>query len=957
MTGNYSLESWDERQGLPVGRIWAITQDRAGYLWLGTEAGLLRFDGVRFVRWPENDRSMPEDVIVFTLQSSRDGALWLGFYSGGVGRIRDGRLERYDTATGVGNGPIEFFFEDHAGTMWAGDPDGLYRFNGTRWDKVAAEAGVPAGGVSDAYEDRHGNFWISATHGIFERRQGADRFELVDGVPRDAEFSEDRNGAMWITDSREAFVAVGQHRAPASGSRATVGDTLMHDRDGTLWVGTWGEGLWRVRRDPASSRDVIQRFTVADGLSSNIIRSIFEDRDGNIWVGSESGLHRFTPRKVSPLPDVDSTWSTETTPDGSLWIATTDGLVQINAAGQRRYREEAGLPSRFVRALSTDAHGTLWVGTDRGAARRIGDRFEPVATGNIAISRLISLAADSRGNLWLCDRRQGAFVWSNGRLTAIQPPREVNGGDANFVYVDHRDRVWIGYAGAIVVVTEPGGAQTVHRLGDSVGGVLTSVYEDAKGAIWVGGTRGLGRISGSHVTVVSSQNGLPGYGVFAITQDMSGDLWLGVSSAILRLTESDFEAAAKQARAPLRYRAYDGSDGLVGVPLRGGFPGAVRRNDDTLWFITSRGASVIRPGDLGEGGAQPSVRLETVRAGDRSVALAPNAALDPGTSRILFEYTAVNLTSPMKERFRYRLQGADADWVDAGSRREAFYPNLGSGSYRFEVERITNDQSPGATATWEFTIRPMYYETWWFLCGCLAAAALAAWAAWQFRLRQLRRQFALVFAERARMSRELHDTLLQDLVGISLHFDEIASNLGSSISPVSNQIIKLRRYLQRSIGEARQVVWDLRSPGWDEGGLPTQLRASGERTFAGRRSRFTMTITGTPVRCATSIEQHVLRIAQEALRNAARYADAADVTLVLEYRADSLVLEVVDDGSGFDMSEPAAHATGHYGFLIMRERAEQVGGRFVVESAPGRGTRIEVIVPISDREVAVPKVS
>jgi signal transduction histidine kinase len=269
---------------------------------------------------------------------------------------------------------------------------------------------------------------------------------------------------------------------------------------------------------------------------------------------------------------------------------------------------------------------------------------------------------------------------------------------------------------------------------------------------------------------------------------------------------------------------------------------------------------------------------------------------------------------------------------------------------------MTTDQTPGAMATWEFTIRPMFYQTWWFLFGCLAVIALAAWEAWQIRSRQLRRQFALVFAERARMSRELHDTLLQDLVGISLHFDELAMTLGTSTSTIANQVVKLRRYLQRSIGEARQVVWDLRSSNADEAGLAMLLRQSGERIMAGK-CHFSMSISGTPVQCAAPVEQHVLRIVQEALRNAARYADATLVRLTLEYRPDSLVIEVIDDGSGFEMPAPGAQAIGHYGFLIMRERAEQIGGRFVVDSAPGKGTHIELAVPAGERTVSVPKVS
>jgi signal transduction histidine kinase len=560
--------------------------------------------------------------------------------------------------------------------------------------------------------------------------------------------------------------------------------------------------------------------------------------------------------------------------------------------------------------------------------------------------RVVSLAADSRGTLWLTDRERGVLLLKNGELVNVPAPPGVADVEPNFVHVDRHDRLWLGFSGATVAVIGPSGTSRLHRLQGAIGTVLSAVYEDQEGAIWIGGMRGLSRISGDTVDVVSQPDNLPGYGVFGITEDREGFLWLGVGSGIVRLSVNDFERAARQDDYPLAYRFYDASDGLTGVPARLGFPGATRRGDGTLWFITSRGTSVVRPDDLNSDVTPPAVRIESVRADDRLVRPEAGAAFPPGTSRLLFEYTTMNLTSPLKDRFQYRLEGVDTDWVVAGSRREAFYPNLRSGSYRFQVARLTSDQPPEeSAATWEFSIRPMYYETWWFLWGCVALAGLMAWTAWQMRLRQLRRQFALVFAERARMSRELHDTLLQDLVGVTLHFDELAANLGPSSGPATGQVVRLRRYLERAIGEARQAVWDLRSEHPEEEDLPRVLRESGERAFAGKHTRFETTVVGTPRRCAPSVEQHLLRIAREALCNAARHADASSVNLTLDYRTDAIVLRVTDDGRGCPTAEVAGEAPGHYGFVIMRERTEQAGGQFRVETSPGQGTQVEVTIP------------
>jgi ligand-binding sensor domain-containing protein len=448
---DYSVESWDERRGLPSTRIWAITQDADGYLWLATQAGPLRFDGVRFEHWKPDTQTSGEsdDLGVSALFPAKDGSLWMAFYSGGIGRIHNGQLERYGKSAGIGYSRIVFVVEDAAGTVWAGNDEALYRFRSGRWES-GGDSGLPLGGAFDAYEDRTGALWIATREGVFRRPATKHTFERVDPRSSVRRFSQDSAARMWVTHPREGFAALDESDSAPHDRPIGVGHVIVHDRRDTMWLGTRGQGLWRVRNDVRLNEASIKRITVAEGLSSNIVRSVFEDRDGNVWVGTESGLHRFTARKAMPLADIGFSWAVESTPDGSTWIATGEGLLQVGHTAKRRYGAEDGLPGAFVRALFTDVHGTLWVATTRGIARRVGERFEQIPVGDFMPSTVISLAVDARGRLWLCDRDLGGFVWTNGRLAPVAAPSGTSSAEAKFVYVDRDARVWTGFQGKTV---------------------------------------------------------------------------------------------------------------------------------------------------------------------------------------------------------------------------------------------------------------------------------------------------------------------------------------------------------------------------------------------------------------------------------------------------------------------------------------------------------------------------
>jgi len=342
------------------------------------------------------------------------------------------------------------------------------------------------------------------------------------------------------------------------------------------------------------------------------------------------------------------------------------------------------------------------------------------------------------------------------------------------------------------------------------------------------------------------------------------------------------------------------------------------------------------------------VRIEELSVDARRVAAVPGLRLPAGSSQLEIDYTALTFTSPMKVRFRYRLEGFDAGWIDAGTRRQAFYTNLPPRSYRFHVMASNKDGVWNrAGAVLDFSINPRVYQTGWFYVFCATTAGLTVWAAWRLNLRQVRREFSVVLAERARMSREIHDTLLQSLVGVALQFDLVADSLASAPPSVAERLARIRSELRAHIREARTAIRDLRSPRLEQRDLAAALREAGARITEDRPVRFDFSLKGTPRPCPPKVDEQLLRIGQEAITNAVRHAAATEVLVELRYEDSAVRVRVSDNGRGFDARRAVDEAESHYGLASMKERAEEVGGQFQLVSSPGKGTEIQARVPIA----------
>ena len=947
LLSGYSLTSWQDESGRPLGSVYAIEQDLDGYLWIGTDGGLLRFDGWRFTPWERLSDTPAADSSVRALYMTKDGRLLVGFANrAGVGQVRDGELVRYDEGL-EGLGAVTELVEDGRGVKWAIADRTLYTLHSDRWQKVRLPWKAREGQVQDLYVSRGGRLWVGTRWGVFEHLEATNGFRLVSDEHVWG-LAEDASGRMWTSDIVAGFRELGAS-APPRHSVEGAGFRLTYDQQDHLWVGTFGHGLWLVKRQGQTF--TIERAALSTGLSSNSVQSMIVDRDGNVWVGTTLGLHRFTKRMLTPLEDVGFVLAVQPWDNGQVLAGTTNGLVRLEAEGGRWRQVRLGSAMPDIRSLYRDPQGTLWVGASDGLWRFRDGRLRQVRLPSRSDMLVLSVSPDPRGGLWLGDG-EWLYRWNGRTLDPLAlPPSSADLTRLTSVRADRSGRVWLGFDGKAIGRLDVDGAFRV--LGPSEGWeahpnqTLHAVYEDADGVVWLGTSHGLHRLSGGRTTSVGRAQGLPNDRVWAIVEDRERRLWLSLDRGLVRLERDEIAKAVAAQPHRVRYRIYDPRDGLAGAPI--GIINATQEADGSLWFVRGGGVTHVNPQELLDAAPELGpIRIEEAVANDRRLTPSGDTSLPPGTRRLEVSYTALAVGSTERVHFRYKLEGFDTDWVDAETRRTAFYTNLSPRAYRFRVEAQSEEGTwHTSAAAWNFTIEPAIYETNAFYAFCGFAALGSVWLLWNFRLRLIRRQFSLMLAERARLSREIHDTLLQSLLGVALQFDGIATALGPSSNAARDQLVRVRRQVEAYIREARQSIWDLRSPILETRDLATALREYARDAIGESGVRFTSAIAGNQVIPSPKIENQLLRIGREAITNAVRHSRARRVHLELTFDEASVTLRITDDGCGFDGDRWFAETSRHYGLTTMRERAEELGGTLTIATAVGRGTSIEAVIPVS----------
>jgi signal transduction histidine kinase/ligand-binding sensor domain-containing protein len=948
---NYVLTAWATEKGLPPGDVFAINQDVDGYLWLGTPNGLIRFDGSRFTPWSalSPGRALPAGP-VHAIISSPDGSLWVGL-GGGGGVVRIVRGEVFQQAVADGAPPgANSMVQDRQGAIWVATRSGLFRFANSRWARMGKADGYSGAEPFSLYEDRAGQLWVGTASGVYRRTK--DAFELVDASSTNVQsLTEDASGSIWVTDSREILKKLSTHTAPQHEREIrlpTGAWRLMRDSHDQIWIAAFGGGLLRVRT-PLATTALVERFEYEQKLPGSP-RSLFEDREGNLWVGMRGGLLRLSGRAFTSVATLEGLTNegvrtSSVGNDGSVWVATGHALNRFSGSDRTSFDVAQTM------ALHHDRRGTLWVASAQKISRFAGSRFEEIALPDVArAGRIQDLTTDAQDTLWLCTSGRGVMTWDGKHMSGFDGQSDIVDKACQTIFTDSQGRVWMGMLSAGAAVYDKGTFRTFGSREGLARGTVLGIIEDRKGGVWLSTSTGVSRYQNGRLTSITQANAPLADLVPVLVEDLEGHIWVGVNSgaAVIRFNPAEADKVAANPSHQLEYALYDETDGMQqGSQTWQAGVGSVRGHDGRLWVATGLGMTVIDPRQLPPTRRPPAPRIESVTADGRSVTPARDLTLPSGTSNLRIEYGTVSLTSASKLRFRYMLEGVDDEWVYAGNGREAKYADVPSGSYLFRVSTTANGEWTEA-ARWEFSVAPPFYRTPGFVTLFLLGVALMLAASWLLRIRAVRNQYALVFAERARVSREIHDTLLQSLAAIGVELETIATELDDSQSPAREELRRLRRQVGHNLREARESILELRRHSMKPRALVDSLRELAENTTKSKGVPTEFSTTGRPLSSSADAELQLLRIAQESVNNAVRHGRASQVRINLNFEQDRIRLTVTDDGRGFvpDEHDTAPEVGEHLGLLTMRERAARVRGRIDIVSSPGRGTTIETSVPL-----------
>jgi signal transduction histidine kinase/ligand-binding sensor domain-containing protein len=969
----YGHTAWSARDGFSVGAIFAIAQTPDGYLWLASEFGLFRFDGVHAVPWePPAGQQLPNAP--YALLVTRDGTLWIGTFAGVVS-WNGNKLTEYPE---VGRVFVTSLLEDREGTVWAGILAGSSETPAGRMCAIRsgrAECYLQDGAfgifVWSLFEDGSGGLWAAAESGLWRWKPGAPTRYAMPGVRIDDLSKTDEGRVLIAIRERGLKQFLGDKLATypirsASNPNVLLSDRqidsnkLLRDRDGGIWIGTHDRGILHLHQ---GRTDV---FTTSDGLSGNIICSLFEDREGNVWVGTTRGIDRFRELPVSTTSirrGLSDTNSLTAATDGSIWVATHDGLIRWRNEQITRFRKADGLPDDVVQSLFCDHRGRIWAFTAHGLAYFGDGRF--VAVNGVPSTEVFSIAGDEADNLWLSGNR-GLTHLLKGRLVEHLPWSALGRSQQATVILCDHGGIWLSFwTDGGVMYFKDGQVRASYTVAEGLGkGHVHGLRIDSKGAVWAGTEAGFSRIKDGHITTLTKNNGLPCETIHWLMEDDDGALWLYTVCGLVRITRTDLDSWIKDPKRKVQTTVWDAADGVTvrAAPPSGFGPNVAKASDGKLWFHTGEGIQLVDPHHVAFNKVPPPVFIEQIVADNKTYwqnlpGKVSSLHLPARTRDVQIAYSALSLAAPEKVHFKYKLEGQDSDWREVINDREVQYSNLRPRPYRFRVIAANNSgvwNEKGDTL--EFSVLPAYYQTNWFRALCATAFLVLLWGAYQYRVRRLHHDFEMTLearvGERTRIARDLHDTLLQSFHGLLLRFQTVSVLLPERPIEAKEKLDSAIEQAAGAITEGRDAVQELRASTVERNDLALAVSTLGEElendSSEHRPATFRVAVEGQARNLHPILRDEIYKIAAEALRNAFHHAQAKQVEVEIRYDDDQFRLRVRDDGKGMDGAVLSSHGLeGHYGLHGMKERATLIQGKLVVWSEVDEGTEVELRVPSS----------
>ncbi len=977
----YLHESWGAERGLPGGSITAIAQTSDGYLWIGTDKGLVRFDGLKFHQF---DLAHPDPIWigpVRTLMVDASDNLWILLQNTQVFRYHQGNFEFIrgwtesgTTAMARGTSGAVLLSSLAEGTLTYSDN----RFRSLSSAALLTDAARAAN--SDAPDQR-------ATPPSWFDRLAAPTSLVISMAQTD-------DGKIWLgTGSRGLFYLQEGRVSSASNERVdTVINCLLPLQKSELWIGT-AKGMLRWNGTKLTSAGVPSSLLNLDVLS------ILRDRNANIWVGTSRGLFRSNATGVSFLSTTGPVSALLEDREGNIWIGSTRRLARLRDSAFVTY-SLPNLKSQSMGPLHVDSGGRTWIAPIQGGLRWLKEGNTGVVTADgIANDVVYSIAGTGKDELWL-GRQQGGLTHLRyfGDSFTAKTYTQADGLAQNSVYTVYRSRVGTVWSGTLnrgvselknghftnYTTTDGLAANTISSIAEGPDGTMwfgtpngvsgmsqkgwhtytgtdglpsedvNCLLQDSTRILWIGTAKGLAYLSDGHVQVPRDVPESLHAAIFGIEEDNNGWLWIATASKVLRLNRSSLVEGATGDADVREYELADGLESTEGVKRS---RSVVSDAAGRIWFSLSSGLSVVNPSQITDKLVPALPHIEAITADNNTIDLATSVRIPPSPRRITFEYAGLSLAVPGRIRFRYFLEGFDRSWNQPVAAREAVYTNLGPGSYRFRLVASNSEGLwNGPETAIAVNVVPAYYQTYWFRFSCIAAFLGILAAAYQLRLRQLSREFNVRLeervAERTRIARDLHDTLLQSFQGVLLKFQAVTYTVIDRPADAHQTLSTVIAQASKAITEGRDALQGLRPSTLAGNDLARAVTMLGEELAAHptdhQSPAFRVQVKGTPCELAPILRDEVYRIASEALRNAFRHSHAARIEVEIQYDPGQLRLRVRDDGKGIDQKVLASRGrTGHFGLPGMHERATLVGGKLSLWSERDSGTEAELTIPAS----------
>lgn len=989
-TDQYLRELWGTEKGFPAGSVSSIAQTTDGYLWIGTDRGLVRFDGFNFRRFEPASPGPFEIGAVRAVLADSQGNLWILLqntrlfrYHKGIFELSRGQAEDGITAMTVGTSGEALLSSVGLGPLAYNGKQFLATLPAARWPDPgsAAQTEVP--------DDRSARF--SWSYGNMPDR-------LAAGTSAVISIAATADGKIWLgtQDKGLVYLRDGRVYAPAKELPNAKTTCLLPLQNSELWIGT-NKGVLRWNGTE------ITRAGVPSSLLNVEVLSMVRDRDANLWVGTNRGLFQLKGEEGVFFATAVPTTGRSVTAlfedrEGNLWVGSERGIERFRRGSFFAYTGP-GFPSESTGPVYVDPAGRTWFAPIAGGLRWLKGEKHGSVTGHGLDQDVAYSIAGSGEELWIGWQRSGLtrLRYSHG-ATTVRRYTEADGLPQNSVYSVHR-----GDDGAVWVGTLSGGASkfdgrrfTTYTIANGLGSnFVTSIFETRDGTIWFGTSSGLSSLSNGQWKTLTTRDGLPAEDVNCLFEDSSGTLWIGTSAGlaflssghpriprnlppllggqILGIAEDKFgwfwvatvnhvlraqrDKLAAGTLGTTDFHEYGAEDGLPSTDGVKRSTSVISDSSGNIWFSLSRGLSVVNPSHVTSDSASAIAHIEGLSADGIPINLKDGVHIPASPNRITFTYTGLSLAIPERVRFRYFLEDFDRAWSDPVATREAVYTNLRAGSYRFHVMASNSDRLwNGSETTLRFEIEPLFWQTGWFRATALVLILFSVWGVYRYRLYQLTQQFSLRLeervSERTRIARELHDTLLQSFQGLLLRLQTASNFLPTRPQEAKQKLDNTIDLAAQAIAEGRDAVQGLRSSTMETNDLAAALDTLGNELAIDKTGQnscvFDVEVEGAPRNLHPILRDEVYRIAGEALRNAFRHAQARRIELEIHYDEEQLRVRIRDNGRGMDSRILADKGrTGHWGLHGMYERAKLAGGNLEVWSELDSGTEIELTIPAS----------